>query len=198
MSKTQKKSFSLLFATGNPHKVEEVKLILGDYPIEIKCADVKGREIQAETVEEIAEASALQAFKKIGKPLFVEDTGLFIEALSGFPGPFASYVHRTIGIAGVLKLLKGVADRRAEFRSAVAFCASEVKPVCFLGIALGRISREERGIHGFGFDPIFEPDGGGDRTFAEMTIDEKNTYSHRACAVRKFVEWYIKHYVANS
>jgi len=195
MSKTQKK---LLFATGNPHKVEEVKLILRYYPIEIKRTDVKGREIQAETVEEIAEASALQTFKKIGKPIFAEDTGLFIEALNGFPGPFAAYVYRTIGIAGVLKLLKGVADRRAEFRGAVAFCAPEVKPICFLGTALGRISREERGIHGFGFDPIFEPDGGGDKTFAEMTIDEKNAYSHRACAVRKFMEWYINHYMVNA
>ena len=149
-------------------------------------------------MEEVVEASAIQAFKKIGKPIFAEDTGLFIRALGGFPGTFASYVHGTIGIAGVLKLLKNVSDRRAEFRSAIGFCAPEVKLICFPGIVFGRISREERGIHGFGFDTIFKPDGGGDKTFAEMTTDEKNTYSHRAHAVRKFIKWYFKRFISNS
>jgi XTP/dITP diphosphohydrolase len=197
MSKIQSEIYSLIFATGNPHKVEEVKFVLKDYPVEIEHVNIKGEEIQAENVGEIAKASALRAFEKILKPVFVEDTGLFIEALNGFPGPFAAYIHRTIGVAGVLKLLKGVANRRAEFRSAVAFSTKEVKSVCFIGTVLGRISRGERGSHGFGFDSIFEPDGGGGKTFGEMTIDEKNSYSHRACALRKFVEWYLKHHSAD-
>jgi XTP/dITP diphosphohydrolase len=191
MPKNQKNTHFLLFATSNSNKVEEAKLILRNYPIEIQRIDLKGREIQAETVEEIAIASAQQVFKKIGKAVFTEDAGLFIKALNGFPGPFTAYVYKTIGISGVLKLLKDVKDRRAEFRSAVAFCSREVKNICFVGVALGRISQKERGIHGFGFDPIFEPDGGGNKTFAEMTIDKKNAYSHRARAMKKFIEWYI-------
>lgn len=194
MSKTIKKTHFLLFATGNLHKIKEVQHFLRDYPIEIKGVDLKGKEIQGETVEEIAEASVLQAYKKMGKPIFTEDTGLFIKQLGGFPGPFSSYVYKTIGIAGVLKLLDSVKDRSAEFRSAIAFCASEITPISFLGTSSGKISIKEQGIHGFGFDPIFKPDDGQNKTFAEMEIEEKNRISHRTRSARKFVTWYLRHY----
>ncbi|MDQ1280972.1 MAG: XTP/dITP diphosphohydrolase [Thermoproteota archaeon] len=187
-----KVSTTLFFATGNSNKVEEVREILSDYYIRIESADVKGIEIQADTVEEIARASAKTAALKEGKPIFVEDTGFFIEALKGFPGPYASYVDRTIGRKGVLRLLDRVGNRKAEFKSAIAFCMPNKETVCFTGSVSGRISFEERGTFGFGFDPIFEPDGGGKKTFAEMTIKEKNYFSHRARAVGKFVDWYLK------
>ena len=194
MSKIIKKTHSLLFATGNLNKIKEIQHFLKDYPIEVKGIDLKGKEIQSETVTEIAEVSVLQAYKKRGKPIFTEDTGLFIKMLGGFPGPFSSYIHNTIGIAGVLKLLESVKDRRAEFRSAIAFCAPEINPVCFLGTSSGKISIKERGNHGFGFDPVFKPSDGKNKTFAEMDTEEKNRISHRTRSMRKFVTWYLKHY----
>ena len=191
---SKRKPISLFFATGNVHKVEEVKLILKDYPVTIEQVDAKCLEIQADEVEEIAKTSAIYATQERWTPVFVEDTGLFIEALKGFPGPYASYVYKTIGRKGVLKLLNGIANRKAEFKSAIAFCIPKEQPVCFLGTVSGRISMEERGVHGFGYDPIFEPDSGGGKTFAEMTIDEKNRYSHRAQGVRKFADWYLERF----
>lgn len=180
------------FATGNTHKVEEVKYALKDYPLEVKPLNIKGVEIQAETVEEIAKSSALQASRTNRIPVIVEDTGLFIESLMGFPGPYAAYVHETIGVEGVLKLLEGVADRKATFRSAVAFCDLTEDVVCFVGESLGEISAEARGDRGFGFDPVFEPHNGAGKTFAEMSLVEKSSISHRSRAVRKFAEWYVK------
>lgn len=181
----------IYFATGNRHKVEEVKYALKGYLLEVKQIDVKGSEIQAERVEEIAENSALRAANTSKLPVIVEDTGLFIDALNDFPGPYASYVHKTLGIEGILKLLKDVKNREATFRSAVAFSDSR-NTASFVGESLGIITAEARGEQGFGFDPIFEPCDGAGKTFAEMELEEKCAISHRARAVRKFADWYLK------
>lgn len=194
MSHTTQKPQVLFFATGNPHKLKEVQHFLRQYPIDIKGVDLKGKEIQGETVEEIAEFSVLQAVQKMGKPIFTEDTGLFIKQLDGFPGPFSSYVYKTIGLAGILKLLDSVQDRSAEFKSAIAFCAPAITPICFLGTSSGTISLKEQGTHGFGFDPIFKPNDGKNRTFAEMEIDEKTQISHRTRSLKKLITWYLKQY----
>lgn len=191
MSKTIKKQHLLFFATGNLNKLKEVQHVLREYPLEIRGVDLKGKELQGETVEEIAEASVLHAYNKMRKPIFTEDTGLFIKQLGGFPGPFSSYVYKTIGIAGVLKLLASVKDRSAEFRSAVAFCAPDMPSICFLGTSSGKISVKEQGTSGFGFDPIFKPDDGQNKTFAEMEIEEKNQISHRNRSVIKLITWYL-------
>ncbi len=184
-------TFKLIFATGNLHKLHEVKFILQEYPLIIEQRPLKGIEIQSDELEEVARASVLGAVQKSGAPTFVEDTGLFVEALKGFPGVFASYAYKTLGTSGLLKLLAGEKNRRAVFKSAVAYCAPHNKPVCFLGEASGRISRRERGVHGFGFDAVFEPDLGGGQTFGEMGLHEKNRWSHRACAVRQFAAWLL-------
>jgi XTP/dITP diphosphohydrolase len=120
----------------------------------------------------------------------VEDAGLFIEALNGFPGPYSSYVYRSIETKGILKLMENVEKRDAHFQSVVAFSSPEESPRCFHGKANGKISMEVRGELGFGFDPIFEPSDDGNRTFAEMRMPEKNMRSHRAEALRKFAKWY--------
>ena len=105
--------------------------------------------------------------------------------------PYASYVLKTIGLEGVLRLLKGAEDRRACFKTALAFCdGRDAEPVVFTGEACGTIAHEPRGMGGFGYDPIFVPEGGDGRTFAEMSTSEKNAYSHRARAFRAFGEWY--------
>jgi XTP/dITP diphosphohydrolase len=128
----------------------------------------------------------------------VEDAGLFISRLSGFPGPYSAYVYKTIHNDGILKLLEGSKERDAKFQSVIGYCDQETvcEPIFFEGVVNGEITlteRKEQGKSGFGFDPIFEPSGI-EKTFAEMTIIEKNRYSHRAMAIRKFAEWYIKKY----
>ena len=154
---------------------------------------VKSLEIQSESLEEIARASVLEAFENCRLPVIVEDAGLFIDALKGFPGPYAAYVYKTVGNQGLLRLMKNVKARSAHFESAVAHFSAELKsPVCFHGEVLGEIADTERkgdNRSGFGFDPIFKPVNSS-KTFAEMTIAQKNENSHRARALRKFAEWY--------
>ncbi|MGQ9530065.1 MAG: XTP/dITP diphosphatase [Candidatus Bathycorpusculaceae bacterium] len=182
----------IFFATNNINKFNEARKVLAEYKIAVGMLRVKTFEIQSENLEEIAKASVIEAFKKSNLPIITEDAGLFIEALNGFPGPYASYVYKVIGNRGILKLMKNVENRRARFQSVIAFCSSELEqPLCFKGEVIGVIAKEERkGSSGFGFDPIFEPFDGEGKTFAEMTIEEKNKYSHRAEALRKFAEWY--------
>lgn len=181
----------IFFATGNVHKFREAKEVLSRYGIALGMLRIKSLEIQSESLEEIAETSVLDAFKKCGLPMIVEDAGLFVEALNGFPGPFSSYVYQKIGNSGLLKLMEGVENRQAKFRSALAYLSKELEsPKCFVGEVRGEITRENRGgPSGFGFDPIFKPEKC-EKTFAEMTLMEKNRYSHRAKAFRKFAKWY--------
>jgi len=178
------------FVTGNIHKFNEARRVLAEYKVAVAMLKIEAVEIQDDNLESIAKASATDAVKKCGLPIFVEDAGLFIEALNGFPGPYSSYVYRTIGTKGILKLMENVDKRDAYFQSAVAFSSPEETPKCFQGKVKGKISMEESGRSGFGFDPIFEPSGGRKKTFAEMTITEKNEYSHRAEALREFAKWY--------
>ena len=178
------------FVTGNIHKFKEARRVLAEYKVAVAMLKIGAVEVQDDSLERIAKASATDAVKKCCLPVFVEDAGLFIEALNGFPGPYSSYVYRTIGTKGILKLMENVDERDAYFQSVVAFSGPEEMPKCFQGRVKGKISMEELGSSGFGFDPIFEPSGGRKRTFAEMTTTEKNEYSHRAEALRKFAEWY--------
>lgn len=180
----------IYFVTGNIHKFEEARCVLAEYKVATAMLKIKTIEIQDESIENIAKTSALDAVKKCGLPIIVEDAGLFIKALNGFPGPYSSYAYRTIGTRGVLKLMKNVQEREAYFRSVIAYCSPKETPKCFDGRVEGRISEEERGETGFGFDPIFTPLDDDNKAFAEMTIEEKNKYSHRARAMRKFAKWY--------
>ncbi len=182
----------VFFATGNIHKFNEVRSILSPLGFAVAMLRMKGDEIQSDSIKEIAQTAVRNAFKQTGLPIFVEDAGLFITALDGFPGPYAAYVFKTIHNKGILKLMKSVADRNAEFQSFIAYLDSnQILPECFLGESKGTITQTERteqGKSGFGFDPIFLP-AGSSKTFAEMTIEEKNCYSHRAMAIKKFAKW---------
>ena len=191
----QLKGKVVFFATGNVHKFNEARSILTGRDIAVGMLRAKDTEMQSDSLMEIAQASALDAFKRCSLPVIVEDAGLFIDALNGFPGPYAAYAYKTIGNKGVLKLLETMNSRKAKFQSVIAYCDSiSVASVCFEGEATGKITKEERvgsGKSGFGFDPIFQPDGSA-KTFAEMILEEKNGFSHRAKAVRQFAEWYRK------
>jgi XTP/dITP diphosphohydrolase len=189
----QLKGRVIFFATNNINKFNEARKVLAEYKIAVGMLRVKTLEIQSESLEEIAKTSVLEAFKHCNLPVIVEDAGLFIEALNEFPGPYAAYVYKTIGNRGLLRLMENIGNRKASFRSVVAYYSTDLKlPVCFDGEAIGEITKEERrsdNEYGFGFDPIFKPVHS-DKTFAKMGILEKNKYSHRAKALRKFAEWY--------
>jgi XTP/dITP diphosphohydrolase len=179
---------AITFASTNQNKFFEVQSILLTRNIIIDFSKIHLVEIQSDSLEEIAREKAKTAFAKVGRQVIVEDDGLFIDSLSGFPGQYSSFVFRTIGNGGILKLLAGSTKRSAYFSSLIAF---------YNGISLsisegrvdGRISdRITEG--GWGYDPIFVPDGT-DLTFAELK-KSKNEYSHRKRALEKFAQWYLK------
>ena len=187
------KSNVVFFATGNIHKFNEARSILSPMHFAVVLLRVKGDEIQSNSLKDIAQASATNAYNRTNLPIFVEDAGLFIDNLDGFPGPYAAYVYKTIHNRGILRLMEGIKDRRAKFQSVIAYVDETLKePRCFEGESKGKITSTERFQQkktAFGFDPIFQPVGSS-KSFAEMTIEEKNSYSHRAKALRKFADWY--------
>lgn len=197
--KKRHKPFSLkgkviLFATNNFHKFDEARSVLTKRGVAVGMLRVKALEIQSESLDEIARASVVNAYDHCHLPIIVEDAGLFVEALNGFPGPYAAYVYMTIGNLGLLKLMEGLENRKATFRSAIAYFDGLSDPICFYGEVIGSITGKEKsgkGKAGFGFDPVFQPSGS-KKTFAEMTIGEKNSFSHRSKAVDGFAEWYEK------
>jgi XTP/dITP diphosphohydrolase len=178
------------FVTSNIHKFQEAKIVLSEYKIATAKIRVEAVEIQDNSLENIAKFSIQDAVNNCRLPIFVEDAGLFVEALNDFPGPYSKYVYNTVGVRGILKLMKNIENRNAYFMSVVAFGSPDEHPTCFVGKVNGILSLEERGTSGFGYDPIFMPSKGDGRTFAEMMTTEKNWYSHRAEALRKFALWY--------
>ncbi|MCP8312750.1 MAG: XTP/dITP diphosphatase, partial [archaeon] len=180
----------LYFATSNKHKFDEAKDVLKNYNIRLKMIKEKVEEIQSDDLREIALHALSRALMIDKSPMIVEDAGLFINVLNGFPGPYSSYVHSTLGIDGIIKLMSGKDDREAEFRSVVAFSDSSVTKT-FQGVVRGMISIQPKGKSGFGFDSIFIPKGS-EKTFSEMSLEDKNRYSHRAIALKKFARWHVK------
>jgi XTP/dITP diphosphohydrolase len=182
----------VFIVTGNINKFSETRLILSEFGLSTSMLNIDIVEIQADAIKDVAKASVMDAVKKCHLPVIVEDAGLFINALRGFPGPYSSYVFQTIGLKGVLKLMENAKGRKAYFESIVAFSAPNQKSLTFFrGRIEGRIAESAKGHEGFGFDSIFCPKDGKGKTFAEMTIDEKNKFSHRAKAMRRFAGWYV-------
>lgn len=174
----------LFFASSNRHKFEEAKEILSSFGIRLKFLKFRAVEIQSDSLFEIARKKSLDAYSKCKKPVIIEDDGLFIDSLGGFPGPYSSYVFKTIGNAGVIKLVKK--DRNAKFCAIISYCDGKKRPIQFKGITKGKIASRQRG-KGWGYDPIFVPKGK-TKTYGEMK--EKNTISHRYRALKKFARWY--------
>ncbi len=187
-------SYRILIVTGNVHKKREIEYILSrvsdQFQVEM-LPNLKKLELQSDDICEIARA-AIENIARVVKPqpntyIVVEDDGLYIEALGGFPGPYAEYVYRTIGLKGILKLMENVQDRRAKFRSALGVYTPSGRIEVVIGEVEGYIAENIRGTGGFGYDPIFIPSGY-NKTFAEMTLEEKCEVSHRAKAFRKLGE----------
>ena len=163
----------------------EAKKIGKRYGINIEWKRMEYLEPQGNDLIEIARKSAELLAEKIKEPFFIEDSGLFIEALNGFPGPYSSFVFKTIGNEGIIKLMKGIKNRKAYFIAVIAYFDGK-NVHTFIGRVDGEISEKIRGTKGFGYDPVFLY---GDKTFAEMG-DEKNEVSHRRKALERFFEWY--------
>jgi non-canonical purine NTP pyrophosphatase, rdgB/HAM1 family len=176
----------IVFVTGNAGKFAEIKEILNSVGIEAIQNKGDYPEIQADDLEPIAAASAKAAADDLGIPVLVDDSGIFIQALNGFPGPYSRFVEDHLGNPRILKLMENETNRDAFFKTTIAFCEPGKEPITFSGIVEGKIAFEERGDDGFGFDPIFDYNG---KTFGELGIEFKNTISHRRRALDKFLEW---------
>jgi XTP/dITP diphosphohydrolase len=181
----------IIFITTNAHKLKEIRALAArsSRELAIEHLDYAYPELQLDTIEAVARASANFIREKITimRPFFIEDSGLSIPALKGFPGPFSAFVFKTIGNDGILRLMADMRgeERRATFKTVVAFCeASRGEPILFVGTVEGRIAAESRGSGGFGYDPIFEVNG---KTFGEMSTEEKNAVSHRSRAVQQLL-----------
>jgi len=179
---------SLRFATSNRHKFGEAKSILNGYGVSIDPLNLGIEEIRSESCARVAEASARFAYAKARTPLFVEDSGLFVNALHGFPGTYSAWAFGKIGYEGLLRLMRGVRDRRASFVSAVAYADGKGIKI-FEGSCEGAIALASRGKNGFGHDPVFAPSGSR-KTFAQDAALKART-SHRRRALEKFARWYV-------
>ena len=183
----------LIFASNNQHKIEELKAFVGK---EIEIVSLKDAGIDIDipephnTLEENASEKSWTIYKLTGKDCFSEDTGLEIEALNGEPGvKSARYAGEARSfkdnIEKVLNKLTNQTNRNARFRAVISLII-EGKETHFEGICNGKIIDTPQGTEGFGYDPIFIPDGS-DRSFAEMSIEEKNRFNHRTKAAAKLV-----------
>ncbi|MBS3922578.1 MAG: RdgB/HAM1 family non-canonical purine NTP pyrophosphatase [Nitrosarchaeum sp.] len=177
-------SSDLFFISSNPHKYQEAKKILDSFGINLKFFKYNLEEIQSSSLKKIASKKAIQAFQKCKKPIIIEDDGLFIDSLDGFPGPYSSYVFKTIGNKGVLQLLKK--NRKAKFISIISYHDNKICK-SFEAKIDGTISKSQNGI-GWGYDPIFIPKNF-NQTFAQL--NNKNNLSHRYKALKKFSNWYL-------
>jgi XTP/dITP diphosphohydrolase len=187
---------ALLFATNNKHKLAEVRSILGpDFHV-LSLSDVGFSDDVPETQDTIegnAEQKAKYIFERFRMPVLADDSGLEVNALNGAPGVRSA---RYAGVHGnsaenirlLLKNLEGVEDRSARFKCVLAYIDETGQLTLFEGIVKGTLLTETRGEGGFGYDPLFVPQGY-TQTFAEMAEDEKNDISHRANALRKFTEF---------
>lgn len=181
----------LRFITGNPGKVRELQALLEPKGITVVQDDRPYPEIQADSLEDVATAGVGYLLATGAEPPFViEDAGLFVSALRGFPGVYSRHALDTIGCDGILRLMRDVEleSRTATFRACLTHVDEEGEFTHHKGSCKGRIADRPAGGQGFGFDPIFIPDGH-DRTFAEMTDEEKGALSHRGAAARAFADW---------
>lgn len=175
----------ITFVTSNKHKFDEVKPLFNKAGLELQWNHLKYEEIQADTTEEVSSDSCRKLQNLVNGDFFIEDTGLYIEDLHGFPGVYSSYVQKTIGNAGVMKLLSGKASR-AVFKTVITL-SEKGALMQFSGNLDGKISDSEIGSRGFGYDPIFIPDGL-EKSLGELETEEKNRISHRFKATASLIE----------
>lgn len=185
----------IIFATGNRNKLREVQQMTGDCYTLLTPSDYGITEDIPETSPTI-EGNALQKaryiYEKTGADCFADDTGLEVAVLNGEPGVYsARYAGESKSSADnidlVLKRMNGAENRKARFITVIALIYGG-REYLFEGVINGTITKERHGTEGFGYDPVFRPDGS-EKTFAEMTIEEKNPISHRGLAIAKLTNF---------
>ncbi|MBX8632451.1 MAG: XTP/dITP diphosphatase [Thermoplasmata archaeon YP2-bin.285] len=181
----------LTLITTNEGKYLEIIDALEGTGVSIRRIDREYPEIQADTLESVVGFGLNYLKPFVPGPFIIDDSGLFVDALGGFPGVYSSYAFRTIGNEGILTLLKGKGNRRASFRTVLGM-VHEGKEHFFRGECRGYISELPKGVNGFGFDPIFVPEGR-EMTFAEMSVQMKNDISHRGMALRRLKNFLVNH-----
>ncbi len=183
----------IYFVTGNIHKFNEVLEFFKKENVDyiLKQKEVKTIEIQADTIKEVALHKLESVKKDINGSFFIEDAGFFVDKpLNGFPGAYSSYVFKTIGNKGLLKLINDFDQSEAYFSVIIAFYFKPLeKVILFDGCVKGKVSKNIIGKGGFGFDPIFIPDKIPNKTFAELSTEEKNEFSHRGKALKKLIKF---------
>ena len=178
----------LLFITGNLKKAEQISHYL-DFPVTHQSYDIE--EIQSLDLEKIARHKARQAYQLAGQPVLVEDVSLVIPALGKLPGPLVKWFLEELGCAGILDLVSAEADRKALASVCFVFCNGETERA-FTAANEGTLAMEPSGDRGFGFDPIFIPDGK-TKTVAEMTLEEQAEVSMRRKALIGLHDWLRSH-----
>lgn len=186
----------LVFATNNVHKLEEISSILGDKIELLSLKDIGCHEDIPETADTLEGNALLKSsfiYRNYGLNSFGDDTGLEVEALGGAPGVYSARYAGGEGhdsqanMRKLLRELEGVENRKARFRTVISLIL-DGKEYLFEGIINGEIIKEKRGDSGFGYDPIFKPEGY-EQTFAELGAEVKNEISHRALAVKKLAQF---------
>ena len=174
-------SGELVFVTSNAGKAKEASFFLGRL-VTARPGDI--REIQSLSFEEVVRAKALDAAHGFRCPVIVDDSGLSLAAWNGYPGPFTRWALDTMGLDTFARMVDLLPDRKADAVAALALASPDDPPervIVAVGRVPGRIAERPRGTNGFGWDALFVPEGE-ERTYAEMSADEKNAVSHRARA----------------
>ena len=166
--------------TGNPSKLAEARRLLPG----LQAEEVDLPEIQSLDLHEVLRAKGAEAFRRLGHPVIVEETGLEIHAFGGFPGPLVKWMLETVGPEGIARLTAHEGDTRATARCAMLFTDGE-RELIAEGSTAGHLVLPARGRRGFGWDPVFQPDES-EHTYGEMTPEEKDAISHRGRAWRAF------------
>lgn len=176
-----------LFVTGNKNKLREAQEILGS---DLENIDIDLPEIQEIDSNLIVKDKARRAYDEIGKPVIIEDTGLYFDAMNGFPGALIKWVMKTVGVDGVCKMLEGYFNRSGYAKTVLCYYDGEEYHL-FKGVIGGRIPLSPVGENSFGWDPCFIPKGH-NKTFAQMSAEEKNEISMRKIAFEKLREFFEK------
>ena len=181
----------IYFITGNKHKFKEITKLFQNEELEydLKQKTAATIEIQAPSIKEVALFKLNSIKTNFNNSYFVEDTGFFIDVpLKGFPGVYSKFVLNTIGNKGILKLINDYRNTVAHFEAVIALYFQPLDKIfTFEGSVEGKVSEEIKGTSGFGYDPIFIPNELPNNTFGELSMEEKNSISHRAKALQKLL-----------
>lgn len=186
-----KEIIDLKIVTSNNGKIKEFTDIFEKTHFNPVKTNIDYPEIQATSLEEVVDFGLNWLQKKTKAPFVIDDSGVFIDNFDGFPGIYTRYIYDTIGLKGILRQMEDVDNRTCTFRCVLGLLTDSGEKQKFVGECHGTLINELRGDGGFGYDPIFIPEGF-DKTFAELASEEKNSISHRGKAMRKLIDFLLK------